>query len=164
MSAEIGELQRRMSNLFRLGTISQVDLTTARCKVSFQGAETAWLPWMTSRAGAVKDWNPPSVGEQVCVVSPMGDLESGFVMAGSINSNSNAAPTSSGNTYRIDVPAGGSFEIRVGGATLTFASGKIAINCDIETSADVKAGTISLKNHTHVHTASEPAPTGAPIP
>jgi phage baseplate assembly protein gpV len=94
----------------------------------------------------------------------MGEIEAGFVMFGSINTTANAAPTSGENVYRIDVPSGGTFEIRVGGATLTFSGGKITTNCNVETSADVKAGTISLKNHTHVHTSPEPLPTGAPIP
>ena len=164
MSAEIGDLQRRMANLFRVGKISEVERSTGRVKVQFGEAVTAWLPWMTGRAGAVKDWNPPSIGEQVVVCSPSGELEAGFVMFGSINTSDYAAPTAADNTYRIDIPAGGNFEIRVGGATLSFSGGKITVNCDIETSADVKAGTISLRNHTHVHTAAEPAPTGAPIP
>ena len=164
MSAEIGELQRRLANLFRVGKVVEVDRAAARVKVEFQGVTTAWLPWMTGRAGAVKDWNPPSVGEQVCVCSPAGELDAAFIMPGSINTNANAAPTSGENVYRLDIPAGGTFEIRCGSSTLTFAGGKITLNCNLETSADVKAGTISLKNHTHVHTNPEPAPTGAPIP
>ena len=164
MSAEIGDIQRRMANLFRVGKVAEVDRGAGRVKVQFGDALTAWLPWMTGRAGAVKDWNPPSVGEQVCVCSPMGEIEAGFIMPGSINSTANAAPTSGENVYRLDIPSGGTFEIRCGSSTLTFAGGKITLNCNLETSADVKAGTISLKDHTHVHTASEPAPTGAPIP
>jgi phage baseplate assembly protein V len=164
MSAEIGDIQRRLANLFRVGKVAEVNRTTGRVKVQFGEAVTAWLPWMTGRAGAVKDWNPPSVGEQVVVCSPMGEIEAGFIMPGSINYGDQPAPTTAENTYRLDIPTGGTFEIRCGSSTLTFAGGKISLNCNLETSADVKAGTISLKDHTHVHTASEPAPTGAPIP
>lgn len=164
MSAEIGELQRRLANLFRVGKVVEVDRAAARVKVEFQGVTTAWLPWMTGRAGAVKDWNPPSVGEQVCVCSPAGELDAAFIMPGSINYESNPAPTTGENVYRLDIPSGGTFEIRCGSSTLTFAGGKITLNCNLETSADVKAGTISLKTHTHTHTNPEPAPTGAPIP
>lgn len=164
MSAEIGDIQRRLANLFRVGKVAEVDRATGRVKVEFQGVTSAWLPWMTGRAGAVKDWNPPSVGEQVCIVSPSGELEAGFILPGSINYDDKPAPTDAENTYRLDIPSGGTFEIRCGSSTLTFAGGKITLNCNLETSADVKAGTISLKTHTHVHTAAEPAPTGAPIP
>lgn len=162
MSAEIGELQRRMANLFRIGKVAEVDRANGRVKVTFAGATTAWLPWMTSRAGAVKDWNPPSVGEQVVVCSPGGEIEAGFIMPGSINYGDNPAPTDAANTYRLDIPSGGTFEIRVGGTTLTFAGGKITLNGDIEVTGDVKAGTISLKTHTHSGVTPGPGNTGLP--
>lgn len=149
MSAEIGELQRRLANIFRVGKITEVNRSTGRVKVSFQGVTSAWLPWMTSRAGAVKDWNPPSVGEQVCVCSPSGELEAGFVMSGSINYTDNPAPDSRENVQKITLPAGGSYEISVGGMTLTLAGGKLTLNGTIEVTGDVKAGSISLKNHKH---------------
>lgn len=164
MSAEIGELQRRMANLFRIGRVAEVNRTTGRVKVAFQGVTTAWLPWMTGRAGAVKDWNPPSVGEQVVVCSPSGEIGAGFIMPGSINYDDQAAPDSRENVQKITLPAGGAYEISVGGMTLVLAGGKLTLNGSIEVTGDVKAGTISLRNHTHVHTAPEPAPTGAPIP
>lgn len=149
MSAEIGELQRRMANLFRVGKIAEVNRATGRVKVTFQGVTSAWLPWMTSRAGAVKDWNPPSVGEQVCVCSPSGELEAGFIMTGSINYDGNPAPDSRENVQKITLPSGGSYEISVGGMTLTLAGGKLTLNGDIEVTGDVKAGAISLKDHKH---------------
>jgi phage baseplate assembly protein V len=149
MSAEIGELQRRMANMFRVGKIAEVNRTTGRVKVTFQGVTSAWLPWMTSRAGAVKDWNPPSVGEQVCVCSPSGELEAGFIMPGSINYDGNPAPDTRANVQKITLPSGGSYEISVGGMTLTLAGGKLTLNGSIEVTGDVKAGAISLKDHKH---------------
>jgi phage baseplate assembly protein V len=164
MSAEIGDLQRRLANIFRVGRIAEVNRTTGRVKVAFQGATTAWLPWMTGRAGVVKDWNPPTVGEQVVVCSPMGEIEAGFIMPGSINYDDNPAPDTRENVQKITLPSGGSYEISVGGMTLVMAGGKLTLNGTIEVTGDVKAGSISLKDHTHVHTAPEPAPTGPPIP
>jgi phage baseplate assembly protein V len=164
MSAEIGDIQRRMANLFRVGKVAEVDRAKGRVKVQFQGVTSAWLPWMTGRAGAVRDWNPPSIGEQVCVCAPSGELGAGFIMPGSINYDGNPAPDSRENVQKLTLPAGGSYEISVGGMTLVLAGGKLTLNGSIEVTGDVKAGTISLKNHNHVHTAAEPAPTGAPIP
>ena len=149
MSAEIGDLQRRLANLFRVGKIAEVNRSTGRVKVSFQGVTSAWLPWMTSRAGAVKDWNPPSVGEQVVVCSPSGELEAGFIMPGSIYYDGNPAPDTRENVHKLTLPAGGSYEISIGGMTLTIAGGKLTLNGDIEVTGDVKAGAISLKNHKH---------------
>lgn len=149
MSAAIGELQRRLANIFRVGKVSEVDLGTGRVKVEFQGVTTAWLPWMTGRAGAVKDWNPPSVGEQVCVCCPSGELGAGFVMPGSINYADNPAPDNRNHVYRLELPANGTFEIKIDGLTLVLNKNKLTLNGDIEVTGDVKAGTISLKNHVH---------------
>jgi phage baseplate assembly protein V len=162
MSAEIGDLQRRMANLFRVGKITEVNNTTGRVKVSFQGVTSAWIPWMTTRAGAVKEWNPPSVGEQVCVCSPSGELGAGFVMPGSINYDDNPAPDNRANVKKITLPAGGSYEISVGGMTLTIAGGKLTLNGDIEVTGDVKAGAISLKNHKHGQVSTGSDDSGVP--
>jgi phage baseplate assembly protein V len=162
MSAEIGDLQRRLANLFRGGKVAEVDLGAGRVKVQFGEAVTAWLPWMTGRAGAVKDWNPPSVGEQVCVCSPMGELESGFILPGSIYYDGNAAPDTRENVQKITLPAGGSYEISVGGMNLTIAAGKLTLNGDIEVTGDVKAGAISLKNHKHGGVTTGSSQTGIP--
>jgi phage baseplate assembly protein gpV len=118
---------------------------------------------MTSRAGAVKDWNPPSVGEQVVVCSPSGELEAGFIMAGSINYDGNPAPDSRENVRKIELPAGGAYEIKVGGMTLTIAGGKLTLNGDIEVTGDVKAGAISLKNHKHGQVSAGSDQSGTPV-
>jgi phage baseplate assembly protein V len=163
MSAEIGDMQRRIANLFRVGKVASVNLGTGRVQVQFDGVTTAWLPWMESRAGAVKEWNPPSVGEQVVVCSPSGELESGFIMPGSINYDANPAPNNAANVRHITLPAGGSYIISVGGMTLTLAGGKLTLNGDIEVTGDVKAGAISLKNHKHGGVAVGGSQTGTPV-
>lgn len=149
MSAEIGELQRRLANLFRVGKVAEVNLETGRVKVQFGDVKTAWVPWMTSRAGSVKDWNPPAIGEQVCICSPSGEMGAGFVMPGAINYNENAAPDNRAGVQKITLPSGGSYEISVGGMNLVIGGGKLTLNGDIEVTGDVKAGSVSLKNHTH---------------
>lgn len=162
MSAEIGDLQRRLANIFRVGKVTEVNRTTGRVKVSFQGVTSTWLPWMAARAGAVKEWSPPSVGEQVVVCSPSGELEAGFIMPGSIYYDDNPAPDTRANVTKLTLPAGGSYEISVGGVTLTLAGGKLTLNGDIEVTGDVKAGAISLKNHKHGGVVIGSDDTGAP--
>lgn len=179
MSAETAELQRRLANLFRVGKVSEVNRTTGRVKVQFDGVTTPWLPWQTARAGSVKNWSPPAVGEQVCIVSPMGELGAGFVMAGAINYDAKAAPDNRENVERIDLPSGGTYEINVGGAkiladngkiqlvvggtTMQLAGGKITLNGDIEVTGDVKAGSISLKTHVHGGVMPGGGTTGQPV-
>lgn len=180
MSAEVAELQRRLANLFRVGKVTEVNRSTGRVKVQFGEVTTPWLPWQTARAGSVKNWSPPAVGEQVCIVSPMGELGAGFVMSGAINYDQKAAPDDRENVERIDLPSGGTYEINVGGAkiladngkvqlivggtTMQLSGGKITLNGDIEVTGDVKAGSISLKTHVHSGVQSGGSNTAAPVP
>ncbi len=77
------ELQRRLENTVRLGTIAQVrHAAPARCRVKTGDNTTDWLPWMTQRAGKDRTWWAPEVGEQVLVLSPGGNLGAGVVIPG----------------------------------------------------------------------------------
>lgn len=192
MNAALAELQRRVANLFRVGKVVEIDRAKARVKVEFNGVKSPWMPWSTGRAGAVRDWHPPSVGEQVCIVSPMGELGAGFVMPGGINSDAHAAPDSRENVHRLDIPSGGAFEIHVGGAvilidngkaqivvggkTLQIAGGKMTFDGDVEitgkinatgditSDADVIAGSIHLLTHKHGGVQSGSSQTSTPVP
>lgn len=186
MNASLAELQRRVANLFRVGKVVEIDRAKARVKVEFNGVKSPWLPWSTGRAGSVRDWSPPAVGEQVCIVSPMGELGAGFVMPGGINSDDKAAPDDRENVHRLDIPEGGAFEIHVGGAvillengkaritvgssTMEITSGKMTFNGNIEvtgridTTGDVKAGDISLQTHKHGGVQGGPSQTSTPLP
>lgn len=192
MSAETAELQRRLANLFRVGKVVEIDRTKGRVKVEFDGVKTPWMPWQTARAGAVKNWSPPGMGEQVCVVSPFGELGSGFVMGGAINYNQKAAPDNRENVEKITLPSGGSYEIVVGDTTVIFdgskvsllaggktfvisggkatfdgdieVTGKITASGDIKsTGGDVLAGSITLKTHKHGGVQSGGGLTGLPV-
>jgi phage baseplate assembly protein V len=80
------EHSRRIENLARLGTVTEVRLAApARVRVRLGENTTAWLPWATQRAGGGaggRKWNPPVVGEQVLVISPGGDLGRGVALLG----------------------------------------------------------------------------------
>jgi phage baseplate assembly protein V len=75
-------LARLLENLIRLGTIADIDLATARVQVKTGELTTGWLPWVTSRAGADREWNPPTIGEQVVMLSPSGQTAQGIVIFG----------------------------------------------------------------------------------
>jgi phage baseplate assembly protein V len=150
MSAEISDIARRLASMVRVGRVAEVNHAQVRVRVTFGpdgGNKTAWLPWMAGRAGATKEWNPPSVGEQVVVLSPSGNPAAGFILAGSINWNSNPAPASSGNitktvfadgttitqdatskAYSVSVPAGGQISLACGSSSITIADGQITLN------------------------------------
>lgn len=103
-AARLGELERRLSNILRPGTVLEADYAKARIRVSMGDNTSAWLPWLTSRAGEDRTWHAPEVGEQVLVMAPGGELSAGYVMPGGIYKNDYPAngdkPEISRTTYK----------------------------------------------------------------
>ncbi|SFO51601.1 phage baseplate assembly protein V [Variovorax sp. OK605] len=103
------ELQRLIENLVRAGTILAVDTEGYKCRVKSGGLETNWLRWFARRAGDVRHWSPPIVGEQCMVFSPGGDMAAGFVLVG-IFSDGMPANGDSPNVERTTYPDGAVIE------------------------------------------------------
>ncbi len=137
-NARVGEMERRMSNIVRPGTVLEADYEKARIKVQCGGNQTAWIPWMTSRAGEDRSWHAPEVGEQVIVLSPSGDLAAGFVLPGGVYKNDYPANADSADvsrtTYKdgavheydrenhahlLQIPDGGKATVKVGDESST---------------------------------------------
>ena len=77
---EFNELFRLLLNLIRLGTIAEVDCAAQRVRVTVGNNLTDWRPWVTARAGMTRTWCPPTVGEQVILLSPEGDFMQSVVL------------------------------------------------------------------------------------
>ena len=99
------ETLRRLDNLVRLGTIAAVDHGAARCRVQTGGNLTGWLPWMAQRAGTTRTWCPPTVGEQVIILSPSGEPAGGIVITG-LYSELAEAPSTSSSEHITHYPDG----------------------------------------------------------
>lgn len=161
------ELSRLLQNLIRLGTIAEIDHTAARVRVRAGGLLTDWLPWLETRAGQSRTWNPPTVGEQVVMLAPGGEL-AGAVVLGAINSNTHPAATDDPNLTRWDMPDGAVIEydhaarhLRAdlpGSASVTapkgvtvtgpvVIEGTLHVTDTITTDADAIASGISLISH-----------------
>ncbi|WP_343742294.1 phage baseplate assembly protein V [Herbaspirillum huttiense] len=93
MTPDLSELVRTIPNLIRTGKIAEINADKVRVRLS-PSLLTTWLQWIALRAGDVIDWCPPSVGEQVIVFSPNGDLTQGKVLAGLFSAESPAPQTS----------------------------------------------------------------------
>ncbi|WP_341808560.1 phage baseplate assembly protein V [Wolbachia endosymbiont (group E) of Neria commutata] len=76
----ISELQRKLANIVRIGLVKEIDYETAKVRVKIGEFLTDWIPWITSRAGEDRSWLPPSIDEQVVVLSPLGELSLGIVL------------------------------------------------------------------------------------
>lgn len=79
---DLATLARLIENLIRFGTIAAVQMQPPRVQVKTGTLTTAWLPWIALRAGADREWNPPTVNEQVLLFSPSGQLGNGVALTG----------------------------------------------------------------------------------
>ena len=75
------DMNRRMANVIRLGTVAELDDANARVRVQADEFMTDWLPWITMRAGPDRTWWAPEPGEQVVVLCPSGEMNQGIVLA-----------------------------------------------------------------------------------
>lgn len=90
----ISELQRKLANIVRIGVVKEVDYEKAKVRVKIGELLTDYLPWITSRAGEERSWLPPSINEQVVILSPLGELSLGVVLAGIYQQNYSAPENS----------------------------------------------------------------------
>lgn len=97
------EFIRLLQNLIRLGTVAEVDPVSARVRVASGELLTNWLPWLSTRAGQTRVWNPPTEGEQVLMLSPGGDPSTGVVLTG-LFSDAHPAPSEDPGTTLFALP------------------------------------------------------------
>jgi len=77
-----------LAALIRIGTVTSVDLANARCIVRYgdpdddEPGETPPIRWLAFRAGHTRIWSPPSVGEQVLLLAPDGQLAAAIALTG----------------------------------------------------------------------------------
>lgn len=141
------EAARLISQLVMIGVVRALDEANALVRVDVDGLITGWIPFTAGRAGpGAREWSAPDVGEQVVVVCPYGDPAQGVVI-GSIYRDKYPAPTSAktahrveypdgafvqydsaGKSYEVDVPAGGSITLRVGGSSLKIEEGQVTLS------------------------------------
>ncbi len=103
------EIDRRLSNMIRIGTVAEADYSKARVRVSFGEAVSDWLPWVTFRAGGDHTWWAPEVGEQVIVLAPSGEISGGAVL-GSLFSTNHPAPADRPTIHRTTYEDGAIIE------------------------------------------------------
>lgn len=104
MNADLSEILRLLQNMIRPGAIAEVDGAKARVSLSPQ-LTTDWLNWAALRAGTTRIWSAPTVGEQVLVLSPGGDLTRGIILP-ALFSTAFDAPDSSDAIHTTHYPDG----------------------------------------------------------
>lgn len=123
----LAELERRLDNLLRYGTVDQADYAAARVKVKSGELVTGWIPWLTRRASNDIDWWAPEVGEQVLLLSPCGDPAQAVALP-AIYQSAHPAPKSVETVRRIEFKDGGFAEYdRASGALTVSAEGLVKL-------------------------------------
>jgi phage baseplate assembly protein V len=181
-AATLAELQRRLANVVRVGTVEEADFSAARVKVRMGGILTGWLPMSGIRAGGVRVWSPLTVGEQVTVFSPSGDLAQGLVMPGTY-CDANASPGNSETAINIVFPDGSTLDwdagtlnfetagvAKIKAGTIELEAGNIRVKGpveqtggDITSDSDVIAAGVSLVTHVHGGVIPGGGTTGQPV-
>lgn len=171
-----------VSDLIRLGTIASVDLAAARCVVTYgsdeDDATTPPIRWLAARAGATRIWSPPSVGEQVLLLVPDGQIAAAVALCGLVQDAFPAAGSDLteilmfddgarisydpvGHALQALLPGEGTAEIDApGGLTIR---GDVTIEGLVSVSQDVVADGVSLKAHLHGGVQAGGSQSGAPV-
>ncbi|WP_164852762.1 phage baseplate assembly protein V [Novosphingobium umbonatum] len=160
-----------VSTLIRLGIIASVTLSPPRCTVQFgdpdadDGAITSPpVRWLNLRSGDTRHWSPPTVGEEVVLLCPDGQIGNGVVLGGLSNNNFPPAGTTVaelvtykdgakigydpvGHLLTAILPEGGTVQIAAsGGVTI---DGPLQVDGPITASEDITGAGISLSSHVH---------------
>jgi phage baseplate assembly protein V len=187
MSTNLIDLLRKIDDLIRIGTVTEV--RSGECRVDTQGNTTNWRPYIVLRAGRTRRRMRPSVGEQVILFSLGGDLRNAFVLAG-INQDDYPEPLATddndndnGDLDRIEYPDGAVIEYNpstgaltasgIKTATLTASTAVKLITPLVECSTLLKAkriesetakvGGIEVTTHKHKDTMPGSGNTGDPV-
>ncbi|MET1510534.1 phage baseplate assembly protein V [Yersinia enterocolitica] len=136
---QITEILRLLRNLIRIGTVAEVDLDQALCRVATGDNITGWLNWLTLRAGQSRSWWAPSEGEQVLILSLGGELDTAFVLPG-IFSDDFPPPSASADGLYLAFPDGATLhyepesgELRADGVKTAVINASESINATAPT-------------------------------
>ncbi len=205
------DINRRLENLIRFGKIKTVNPSKPipLVTVDLDDIVTPEIRFFNARSGDDSNWDPPSLDEEVMVISPCGEIGPTSVVFYGLYNNEHPAPSddlnkkirvfADGCVIAYDVsahqlsailPSGGKAVVTAdGGITVngnTTINGNLQVNGStamtgnntvggsqlvqgsshstgaFSTEADVKAGSISLKEHKHPGDSG--GTTGGPIP
>lgn len=179
------------ATLIRLGVIASVDLGSAHCTVRCGEPEegeivTPAIRWAMPRCGDTRVWSPPTVGEQVLLLCPDGEIGAAIALTGIIRDS--FPPLGSTLEERIDFADGAQLRydpeahhleaLLPDGATATITApggltinaqagvtinGDITLNGTLTASEDVIADGISLKTHRHGGVQPGSGQSGGPV-
>ena len=127
----LGELQRLLANMIRVGKVIELDESGPKARVKIGELTSNWLQCGAQRAGETRQTWMPSVGEQVVVLAPFGDTAQGFI-AFSLNQDAHEPVSSNKNIHATEFPDGTRLEYNSQSNTYTMTvagDSKVIVNC-----------------------------------
>ncbi|MFA7597667.1 MAG: phage baseplate assembly protein V [Novosphingobium sp.] len=132
------DLAGKIGDLIRLGLVLSVDLGEGLAVVQCGDVESPPCPWI-ELAGQFRSWRPPSVGEQVLLVCPEGDIAAGVIVRG-LFSDSFPAPAADEN-HHFHGPDGLTIKLTGDGIEIA-APGDVKITGDVKVTGKITATNI----------------------
>ncbi|MEO3293433.1 phage baseplate assembly protein V [Enterobacter cloacae] len=144
----LNELYRLICNLVRIGTVLDVDEEKYLARVETGENKTDWIRWGVERAGEAVTWWAPTVGEQVFIFCPCGEMETAFI-GGSLYSE-DAPPPDAGATTRVTLhPDGAKFSYDPKASALVVSGVKTA-NVTASESITTTVPVVTVKADTRI--------------
>lgn len=156
-----------LSALIRFGIVIEVTLDPPRCRVRYgdpegdeDEAESPAIRWLAGRAGKTRKWSPPSVGEEVLLLAPDGQVGNAVALTGLWNDDNPSPSTEDLEQLTFNDGAVISYDpvahalvatlpdessARIAATTITFVGdvkveGKLQVTEDAQFDAKVHAG------------------------
>ena len=133
------ELERRLNNIIQVGTVVEIDKSKALARVNILGRVTDFLPVKMIGNSFVKVFIPIRVNEQVLVVSPFGNANSGFIIPSIFNKN--CEEPSDSNPDKAIIEFSGGVRIDSDGKTVNVTA-PVNVNVTAATATITAANTI----------------------
>lgn len=135
LAARLAEMERRMSAGHLSGAVHAVDATKGLVRLNLgeaTGGGTVLSPWVryAQTGGALKVHAPPTVGQQMTVMAPAGDMSQGIAMSLGW-SDANPSPSGAGDQNVLTFGAvaitmtASSLTLTVGGSSIEITAGGI---------------------------------------
>lgn len=105
----VADLERRLNNVMIPGRVTQIDAAKGLIKVAYgidekgQDVISPWIKWGETRAGNISTWHPPTVGEQLILFSPSGEIGAHTIAGPSVFSKQFPAPHDKADETKLQV-------------------------------------------------------------
>lgn len=153
LQQRIGDIDRRMDSSVRHGKVTDVDTKKQLARIEIgesdgKPVKSAWVPY-SQVAGSYKSHRPPSVGQQMTLMAPNGEIRQALLMPMTW-SDDNKSPSEKEDEHvttfgKLKITEKGeSYDLEVEGAKISMSKDKITKTVG-ESQIEMTPGTLTIK-------------------